>query len=148
MAVSRACYVGNFKMIGQLIKKVLCKGDLMRVELWKAIIYHYSPHVSVFFGGIFQQLVWCCCRWRVLNTLRPRQNGRHFPDDIFKCIFFNANIWISLKISLKFVPEFCINNIAALVQIMAWRQISNKSISEPKVTQINGAHMRHPASMS
>ena len=24
-----------------------------------------------------------------LNTLRPRQNGRHFPDDIFKCIFVN-----------------------------------------------------------
>ena len=23
-----------------------------------------------------------------VNTLRPRQNGRHFPDDIFKCIFF------------------------------------------------------------
>ena len=21
------------------------------------------------------------------NTLRPRQNGRHFPDNIFKCIF-------------------------------------------------------------
>ena len=26
------------------------------------------------------------------NTLRPRQNGRQFPDDIFKCIFFNGNI--------------------------------------------------------
>ena len=22
-----------------------------------------------------------------LDTLRPRQDGRHFPDDIFKCIF-------------------------------------------------------------
>ena len=27
-----------------------------------------------------------------INTLRPRQNGRHFPDDIFKCIFLNENI--------------------------------------------------------
>ena len=26
-----------------------------------------------------------------LNTLRPRQNGRHFADDIFKCIFLNEN---------------------------------------------------------
>ena len=33
-----------------------------------------------------------------LNTLRPRQNGRHFPDDIFKCIFLNENVWISIKI--------------------------------------------------
>ena len=27
-----------------------------------------------------------------LNTLKPRQNGRHFPDDIFKCIFLNENV--------------------------------------------------------
>ena len=36
------------------------------------------------------------------NILRPRQNGRHFPDDNFKCIFFNENIRISIKIWLKF----------------------------------------------
>ena len=29
-----------------------------------------------------------------INTLRPRQNGRHFPDDIFKWIFVNENAWI------------------------------------------------------
>ena len=56
-------------------------------------------------------------RWH--NTLRPRQNVRHFPDDIFKCIFLNENIWISIKFSLKFVPKGPINNIPALVQIMA-----------------------------
>ena len=27
-----------------------------------------------------------------LNTLRPRQNGRHFADDTCKCIFFNENV--------------------------------------------------------
>ena len=27
----------------------------------------------------------------LLNTLRPRQKGRHFADDIFKCIFVNEN---------------------------------------------------------
>ena len=27
-----------------------------------------------------------------VNTLRPRQNGRHFPDDIFTCIFLNENV--------------------------------------------------------
>ena len=30
----------------------------------------------------------------LLTTLRPRQNGRHFADDIFKCIFSNENVWI------------------------------------------------------
>ena len=28
----------------------------------------------------------------LINTLRPRQNSRHFPDDIFKCIFLNGNV--------------------------------------------------------
>ena len=66
-----------------------------------------------------------------LNTLRPRQDGRHFPDDIFKCIFLNENVLIPIKISLKFVPKGPINNIPALVQIMAWCHSGNKPISEP-----------------
>ena len=61
----------------------------------------------------------------------PRQNGRHFPEDIFKCIFLNENIWISIKVSLKFVPKGTINNIPALVQKMAWRRPGGKPLSEP-----------------
>ena len=69
-----------------------------------------------------------------INTLRPRQNGRHFADDIFKCIFLNENVWISIGISLKFVPRGPINNIPALVQIMAWRQSGYKPLSEPMMS--------------
>ena len=47
--------------------------------------------------------------------LGPRQNGRLFPDDIFKCIFLNENGYILIKISLKFIPKGPINNIPALV---------------------------------
>ena len=43
-------------------------------------------------------------RPQCVNTLRPRQNGRNFADDIFKLIFMNENILIPIKISLKFVP--------------------------------------------
>ena len=53
-----------------------------------------------------------------------------FPD-IFKCIFLNENIWISIKISLKFVPKGPINNIPALVQMMAGRRSGAKRLSEP-----------------
>ena len=69
------------------------------------------------------------------NTLRPRQNGGHFPDDI-KWIFLNENIWISIKISLKFVPRGPINNIPALVQIMAWRRQGDKPLSEPMMVRL------------
>ena len=65
------------------------------------------------------------------HTLRPRGNEQHFADDIFKRIFFNENVWISIKISLKFVPKDPINNISTLVQIMVWRCSGDKPLSEP-----------------
>ena len=65
----------------------------------------------------------------LLNTLRPRQNGCHFADDIFKCIFLNEIVRIPIEISLKFVPQGPINNIPALVQIMAWRRPGDKPLS-------------------
>ena len=65
------------------------------------------------------------------NTLWPRRNGSHFPNNIFKCIFLNENVWISIYISLQFVPKGPINNIPALVQIMAWRRTGANPLSEP-----------------
>ena len=38
------------------------------------------------------------------NSLRPRQNRRHFADYTFKRIFMNENFRISINISLKFIP--------------------------------------------
>ena len=61
-----------------------------------------------------------------LNTLRPRQDGRFLPDDIFESIFFNENVKILIEISLTFVPKAPINLIQALVQIMDWRRPGNK----------------------
>ena len=84
----------------------------------------------------------------LINSLRPRQNKRHFADDVFKCNFLNETVWIPIKISLKFVPEGPINNISALVQIMAWRRAGDKQLSEPMMTQFNDTYMRHSASMS
>ena len=66
-----------------------------------------------------------------LNTLRPKQYGLYFPDDIFKWIFLNENVCISIKISLKFNPKGLINNNPALVQIMAWCRLGDKPLSEP-----------------
>ena len=71
-----------------------------------------------------------------LNTLRPKQNGRYIADNILKCIFLNESDWISLKISLKFVPRGPINNIPALVQTMAWRRPGDKPLSEPMMVSL------------
>ena len=59
-----------------------------------------------------------------------------FPDDIFKWIFLNENIRISLRISLKFVPRVRINNIPALVQIMAWHRPGDKPLYEPMMVSL------------
>ena len=67
----------------------------------------------------------------VINTQMPRRNEQHFADDIFKRIFFNDNVWIFIKISLKFVPKGPISIIPALVRIMAWRRSGDKPLSEP-----------------
>ena len=76
-------------------------------------------------------------QWRhiIVNTLRPRQHQRYFTDDIFKCIFVNENVWISLKIPLKFVPKGPINN-PTLVQIMAWCLRGDKPLSEPMMVSL------------
>ena len=71
-----------------------------------------------------------------LNTLRPRQHGRHFADDTFKRIFLNENVIISIKISLTFVPKGPINNIPALVQIIAWRRLGYKPLSEAMMVSL------------
>ena len=77
-----------------------------------------------------------CSIMKMFNTLRPRQNGRHFADDIFKCIFLNVNVWIPIKISMKFVPKGPINNIQALFQIMAWRSTGDKPLSETMMVSL------------
>ena len=71
-----------------------------------------------------------------VNTMRPRQNGRRFADDTFKCISLNENVRISIKISLKFVPKGPINNNLALVQIMARLWSGDKPLSEPMMVSL------------
>ena len=47
------------------------------------------------------------------NTLRLEQNDRQFEHDNLKCILLSENVWISTTISLKFVADDSVNNLAA-----------------------------------
>ena len=73
---------------------------------------------------------------KAVNTLRPRQHGCHFADDTLKRIFLNKKLWISIKISLKFVPKSPVDNIPALFQIMAWRRPGDKPLSEAMMVSL------------
>ena len=52
-----------------------------------------------------------------------------------KCIFFNENVWISM-FSMKIFLKVPIDNIPALVQIMAWCRSGDKSLSEPMLVSL------------
>ena len=89
-----------------------------------------------------------------VNTLRPRQDGRHFADDIFKCIFLNENFLIAIKISLKFVPKGPINNIPTIGsdngfsrrQAIIWTNVSylmtHICVTRPQWVKIRGTSLR------
>ena len=63
-----------------------------------------------------------------------------FEDDIFKSIFMDEQLYISIRNSLTCVPKGPINDKAASVQEMAWRQKSGKPLPEPILTQFTDAY--------
>ena len=121
---------------------VFCTNTL--IVCWKSYMVRQSIRAYVQIYSDWGYNMWWFNQYQLpsgltekwLNTLKPRQDGRHYPDDIFKCIFLNENVWISIKFSLKFVPKGPINNIPALVQIMAWRRPGDKPLSEPMMVRL------------
>ena len=76
-----------------------------------------------------------------INTFRPRQNGQHFKDDILDAFSWMKSL--VFKMSLKYVPKGPIYKNQAVVQIMAWRRIGDKPLSELMLTRFTDAYMRH-----
>ena len=97
----------------------------------------FTCAISIYVGSVNLRLCkfsWTCktklpcCHG--FNTLRPRQHRRRFADDIFKCIFLNENCCVLIKNSLKYVRKVPSDNNPAFVQIMAWRRLGDKPLSE------------------
>ena len=73
----------------------------------------------------------CVIRLQWVSTLRPRHNGHHYLDDIFKCILFYENVWIFIfKSNWQYV---------SIVQIMAWCRTGDKPIAEPIMVYFSDA---------
>ena len=60
----------------------------------------------------------------------------------------NKKFGILIHISLKLVSKGPIDNKSALVQVMAWRRIGDKPLSEPMLTEFIDAYTRHEGEMS
>ena len=83
--------------------------------------------------------------WEVIKRARgggtnitdyPKWEWRHFPHDVFNCIFLNENVWIDIKVPRKFVPEGPINNVPSLVQTMVRHRPGDKPLSEPMIVSL------------
>ena len=70
------------------------------------------------------------------HLLLSGQNGRHFADDIFKCIFMNEKFCILIWILPKFVPKGPIDKKWALFQVMTWHWEGDKPLPEPMLAHI------------
>ena len=85
----------------------------MNFVIWECLAISKQQWAWYYFFGYIWLTHW---DWDKMSAI--------FGTKMFKCIFLNENVQISIKISLKFVPKGPINNIPALVQIMVWSQTS------------------------
>ena len=121
--------------------------DSRACKIWFEIIEWHRKYVFTLQPGLCLSMAWhhvvdehlqSCHQFHsymceIFNSLRPRQNDHHIPD-IFKCISLNENVSLLINIWLKFIPKGPINTVPALVQVMAWRRIGDKPLSEPMLT--------------
>ena len=98
---------------------------------------------AVMMGSNCQSWPWNGDRTSHFNSFPPGQDGRHFADNIFRCIFLNKNCVCVCRISLKFFPKGPIDNNPALVQIMAWCHTGDKPLSETMLTRFTDPYMWH-----
>ena len=87
-----------------------------RFSICRGPIYHHTVHKT----ALTYVKLWS-------DFIEPTKDySYHVADDIFNCIFLHENVWLSIKISLNVFPMGRINNIPALVQIMAWHLRGDK----------------------
>ena len=114
----RKCYLRNQGLCCSTTWSVTQR--LILLEIWPFLMYVYktSSHFTLRVKRI------------AARTKRTAICWRHF-----KCIFLNEKVWISITISLKFVPKGPVNNIPALVEICyqwvcyKWTKYSMRTIS-------------------
>ena len=109
------------------------------------IIWLYDSGMGIHWGQVEWPNLWVAIGdWSTMRlkychsslSIQPvthwvsRQNGWHFADDIFKCIFLNDKFLFCFK----FVSEGSIGNRSALVQVMAWHQTGDKLSLKPMMT--------------
>ena len=106
-------------------------GDLRRrAYIWR----HYNSYNGSLRSPHILRL------WWFTQSVHLIHRGRDKIADISQTTFSKAFSWmmlgISLKSSLKFLTKVPINNITTLIQVMAWRRLGDKPLSEPMMVSL------------
>ena len=110
----------------------------------KRLIGGLSTQKAIFCGNAFICLNLCYIL-KLLTHWETRWPP--FCRQRFEMHFLNENISIFIKHWLKSVPKVPIDNMPASVQIMVWRWIGDKPLSELVMAQFADVCMRHSVSM-
>ena len=117
---------------GSLVQKILVKTKWPPFRRW-----HFQVHFL---------------EWKPLNLKcrksRSGQNGRHFADDIFKCISLSENFWIWNKISMKYISSGSHWQYASIGLDNGMAPIMWQALSEPILAEFADTYMRHMTSVS
>ena len=76
--------------------------------------------------------IWCHRTWLT-------HWGRYKMEAISQTTFSNTFSWMKMyefQLKFQFIPKGTINNISAVVQIMAWRRPGDKTLSEPMMVRL------------
>ena len=130
------CHQATSYYLGECCHVVSISHSYLTILVMRLIFWDCSQwwHINWIIRNKFQWKFQC--KKKYFSSLRLRQNGRHFAGNTFKCIFFNENVRILINVSMKFVPKGPIDNIPALVLIMAWRRPGDKTLSEPMMVSL------------
>ena len=71
-----------------------------------------SHYLSQWWHSLLMDI--CVTQYQWVNTLALGQNGWHFADYIFKCIFLKGNVFYLIRILLEFVPKGSVDDKVVL----------------------------------
>ena len=130
----RASFCLLFLLKNILFTKALdCKINRAAFSLQCSITLVITTSLCIAYGVHIKQKRWLISPW----TKWPSFRRRHF-----KCIYMKG-IFISIRMSRKFVPKGQIDNKSAFVRVMAWRGTGDKPLSESMLSQFTDANKRH-----
>ena len=90
----------------------LCAAQHVLRACYYVLTKHYAPSdVTTLSGPRMAKPKQIQCSWLYSNCFNssPGQGGRHFADDIFKCIFMSNTFCVLIRISLKILLKGPIN---------------------------------------